>query len=122
MAITKLVPYVPVADLERAKKFYQEKFGFRVVREDPSPGVTLEGPQGRIYLYKGKPAKADSPVVDFVVDSVESTMEELKGKGITFKDINLLNIKSVKGLYSMDGYRMAAFRDTEGNTIAISNM
>jgi len=48
--------------------------------------------------------------------------EPFKGKGIKFEDYDLPNLKTVKGLFKMNGYRAAWFKDTEGNILAISNM
>ena len=124
MAINRIYPTLPVVDLERAKKFYQEKLGFKVVQEDPSPGATLKSPDCEcyLYLYQRARTKADHTVVGISVGDVEETMRELKGKGIKFEDYDLPNLKTVKGLFKMNGYRSAWFKDTEGNILAISNM
>ena len=124
MAINRTYPTLPVVNLERAKKFYQEKLGFEVVKEDPSPGATLKSRDCEcyIYLYQRAPTKADHTVVGISVSDVEETMRELKSKGIKFEDYNLPKLKTVNGLFKMNGYRAAWFKDTEGNILAISNM
>ncbi len=121
ITITRAVPNIPVADLERAKKFYEEKLGFKIVREDPSPGVALDWGGGRIYLYKGEPSTGKRPSVNFVVDEIEPNMKELKENGIVFQDFEMLGIKTVNGLFTMGDYKMASFRDSEGNVISLSN-
>ncbi|MFC2122971.1 VOC family protein [Bacteroidota bacterium] len=48
-------PTLPVVDLERAKKFYEEKLGLKVIRTDPSPGAMLqagEGSRPRVWYLK----------------------------------------------------------------------
>ncbi len=122
MSIKRLSPTLPVVDLKRAEKFYQEKLGFKVEKEDPSPGASLKLRDFSIYLYQRAPTKADHTVVGLTVDNVEKTMQELKAKGVKFEDYDLPNIKTVNGLFTMDGYKSAWFKDTEGNIIAISNM
>ncbi len=123
MAITRISPTLPVVNLERAKKFYQEKFGLKVIYEDPSPGVFLKGDcECYLYLYQRAATKADHTVAGFSVDDVEATMKELRAKGVVFEEYDLPNLKTVKGMFSMNGYRAAWLKDTEGNIIAISNM
>jgi predicted enzyme related to lactoylglutathione lyase len=124
MAISRTTATLPVVDLARAKKFYQEKLGFRVEKEDPSPGANLRSPDCDcfIYLYQRAPTKADHTVVGITVDDVEETMRELKSKGVKFEEYDMPNLKTVNGIFKMDGYRSAWFKDTEGNILAITNM
>jgi len=122
MAINKVYPTLPVVDIERDKKFYQEKLGFKVVKEDPSPGVLLKAGGSNLYLYQREATKADHTEAALTVKNVEATMKELREKGVVFEEYDLPNLKTVNGLFSMDGYRSAWFKDTEGNIIAISNM
>ncbi len=124
MAINRTYPTIPVVNLERAKKFYQEKLGFQVVQEDPSPGVTLKSRDCEcfLYLYQRAPSKADHTLAAIQVEDVEATMRELKNKGIKFEDYDMPNMKTVNGLFKMNGYRAAWFKDTEGNILSVSNM
>ncbi len=122
MSITRVYPTLPVVNLERAKKFYQEKLGLKVVKEDPSPGALLESGGSYLYLYQRAATKADHTVASFSVEDVESTMRELRNKGVKFEEYDLPNLKTVRGLFSMDSYKAAWFKDPEGNIIVISNM
>lgn len=124
MAITRTTPTLPVVDLERAKKFYQEKLGFKVTQEDPSPGANLKSPDCDcyVYLYQRARTKADHTVMALTVDDVEETMRELKRKGVKFEEYDMPNLKTVNGIFKMNDYRSAWFKDTEGNILAISNM
>ncbi len=124
MAISRTYPTLPVVDLKRAEKFYQEKLGFKVVQEDPSPGATLKSGDCDcyLYLYKREPTKADHTVAAIQVKDVEATMRDLISKGIKFEEYNMPSLKTVNGLFKMNGYRAAWFKDTEGNILAVSNM
>jgi len=122
MSISRVYPTLPVVNLERAKKFYQEKLGLKVVQEDLSPGALLQAGGSYLYIYQRAATKADHTVAAFTVDDIETTMKDLRAKGIKFEEYNLPNLKTVNGLFSMDGYKAAWFKDTEGNTVAISSM
>ena len=48
-------------------------------------------------------------------------MRELRARGVTFEEYDLPGLKTVDGIVDMgEGNEGAFFKDTEGNTIAIS--
>jgi catechol 2,3-dioxygenase-like lactoylglutathione lyase family enzyme len=115
---------IPVVDLKRARRFYEDKLGLKVVREDPSPGAEIEAGHGtRFYLYQRGATKADHTVAGFKVKDVEAEVKALKAKGVKFEeyDIPSMGIKTVNGIATMDGLKSAWFKDTEGNILGISN-
>jgi catechol 2,3-dioxygenase-like lactoylglutathione lyase family enzyme len=115
-------PTLPVVDLKRARSFYEGKLGFKVIQEDPSPGLRLRcGDCTTLYLYQRSATKADHTVVSFDVDDIEAEVNELKKKGIKFEEYDLpdMGIKTVNGIASMNGDKAAWFRDTEGNILAL---
>ncbi|UCG55113.1 MAG: VOC family protein [Dehalococcoidia bacterium] len=117
-------PTLIAEDVARAKAFYQEKLGLKLVKEDPSPGATLQAGEGTyIYIYQREKTKADHTVASFHVDDVETTVKELKARGLVFEDVDMpsLGIKTVNGIATLGDMKGAWFKDTEGNTLAISN-
>jgi len=122
MSISSVSPTLPVVDLKRSEKFYQEKLGLKLLREDPSPGATLGAGGCELYIYQREPTKADHTVAAFRVDNVEASVKELRGKGIKFEEYDMPKLKTRDGIFSMDGYSAAWFKDPDGNIIAISNM
>jgi catechol 2,3-dioxygenase-like lactoylglutathione lyase family enzyme len=118
-------PTLPVVDIKRARKFYEEKLGLKVIKEDPSPGLTIEAGKGtHLYLYQRGATKADHTVANFVVADVEAEVKQLKAKGVKFEEYNIpaMGIKTVNSIATMDSYKGAWFKDTEGNILSISNM
>ncbi|MFH1031416.1 MAG: VOC family protein [Chloroflexota bacterium] len=116
---------LPVVDIKRAKKFYQEKLGLKVVKEDPSPGAFLQCRDGSsIYLYQRGATKADHTVANFTVKDVEAEVKDLKAKGMKFEEYDIpgMGIKTVNGIATMGEYKGAWFKDTEGNILSVSNM
>jgi len=116
-------PTLPVVDLNRAKKFYQEKLGLKVIMEDPSPGAVLQAGDGTfLYIFQRGTTKADHTAASFTVKDVEATVKELKAKGVVFEDIDTPSFKTVDGIATMGELKGAWFKDTEGNTLAVTNM
>lgn len=116
-----VVPYIPASDLDRARRFYEDKVGL-VIREASEGGVAYECAGGSwIYLYESHGAgssKASQAFWD--VQDVESEVRELKARGVEFIDYDLPGIKTVNGVATMDdGTKGAWFHDSEGNILAL---
>ncbi len=114
---------LPVIDLERAKRFYEEKLGLKVIRTDPSPGALLRAGDGtQLHIYQRAATKADHTAASFTVADVEATVKELKALGIMFENIDTPSLRTVDGIATMGEMKGAWFKDTEGNILAVTNM
>ncbi len=117
-------PSLPVVDLNRARKFYEEKLGLKAVRVDPppAPGVQYEAGGGTsFYIYQRGATKADHTVASFEVDDVEAEIKALQAKGVVFQDIDMpsMGIKTVNGIATMGDIKGGWFMDTEGNVLGV---
>jgi catechol 2,3-dioxygenase-like lactoylglutathione lyase family enzyme len=116
-------PTLPVVDLERAFKFYEGVLGLKVLQKDPSPGAMMQAGEGTtFYMYQRAATKADHTAASFTVKDVEATVKELRGKGVVFEDIDQPGLKTVDGIATIGDMKGAWFKDTEGNTLAVTNM
>ncbi len=110
---------IHVGDQDRASKFYTEKLGFSVVRNDPM------GDRGRWIEL----ATADGPthVVLFTPPGMESRVGSLAPVGFTSPDIRktceMLTERGVEFVQPPErqpwGGTMALFKESEGNTIVL---
>jgi catechol 2,3-dioxygenase-like lactoylglutathione lyase family enzyme len=114
---------LPVVDLDRARKFYEEKLGLKVLRTDPSPGAVLQAGEGtQLYIYQRAATKADHTAAAFVVKDVEATVKGLKAKGVAFEEVDVPGFKTVDSVATLGELKAAWLKDTEGNILAIANM
>jgi len=113
---------IPVADMERAKKFYETVFnvtisihdmgglvmGWFPAAEDPK----TSGSSGSLVMHKDfyKPSK-DGILIYFSSEDVDNELKRIEKSGGT--------ILHKKTLISEDIGYMAVFIDTEGNRIAL---
>ena len=116
--------YVPVLDLARARKFYQDKLGL-VPREDEyasGSGLVYECGQGsRFFMYQSPGAGTSKASQAFwVVDDLEAEMTALRAKGVRFEEYDLPGLKTIKGVSAAGGAKTAWFKDSEGNILALS--
>jgi catechol 2,3-dioxygenase-like lactoylglutathione lyase family enzyme len=118
---TQIVPYIPVRDVARARKFYQEKVGLKPA-EEYAGGVIYECGKGSwVFMYPSPGAGTSKASTAFwAVDDVAAEVAELKARGVVFEEYNMPGLKTVNSIATGGGAKTAWFKDTEGNILAIS--
>ena len=115
-----------VDDLVKAMSFYRDVLDFEVREEgDMGFGFTLAD-GGRHFIYpKEDHQPATFTVLNFVVDDLDKTMNELKEKGIQFEQYDLGGGARtdengvLRGLSVGMGPDIAWFKDPAGNVLSI---
>jgi catechol 2,3-dioxygenase-like lactoylglutathione lyase family enzyme len=117
----RMVPYIPVADVARARKFYEEKVGLKP-KEEYAGSVIYECGNGSwVFMYPSPGAGTSKASTAFwAVDDVASEVAELKSRGVVFEEYNTSAIKTENSIASAGGAKTAWFKDSEGNILAIS--
>ena len=116
-----IVPYIPVADLERARKFYEEKIGL-TPKEVYAGGVIYECGGGTwVFMYpSGGAGTSKASTAFWAVEDVEQEVAELKSRGVVFEEYDMPQIKTENSIATGGGAKTAWFKDSEGNIMAIS--
>ena len=116
-----IVPYIPVSNVTRARKFYEEKIGL-IPAEEYAGGVIYECGRGsRIFMYpSGGAGTSKASTAFWAVDDVAAEVAELKARGVLFEEYNMPGIKTLNSIATGGGAKTAWFKDTEGNILAIS--
>ena len=116
-----IVPYIPVSDVARARRFYEEKVGLKP-KQEYAGGVVYECGKGSwVFMYPSPGAGTSKASTAFwAVEDVVAEVAALKSRGVTFEEYDLPGIKTVGSIATGGGARTAWFKDTEGNTLAIS--
>jgi len=112
--------YIPVANLDRARQFYEQKVGFTRGR-DVAGGVTYEFANGTACFMYPTPNAGSSRASQafWQVKDVEKEVAELKARGVTFEEYDLPGLKTTNGIATGGGAKSAWFKDSEGNIMAI---
>ena len=116
-----IVPYIPVSDLARARKFYEEKVGL-TPREKYAGGVIYECGNGSwVFMYpSGGAGTSKASTAFWAVDDVVAEVAELKARGVVFEEYDMPGIKTVNSIATAGGAKTAWFKDSEGNILAVS--
>ena len=116
LADSRVSAVLPVVDLERARKFYEEKLGLRA--GDAPGGVMFEcGHGSQLVLYhRDSSTKADHTAAGWEVDDVEKVVKDLREKGVVFEQYEMTD---ERGIATMGGVKGAWFKDSEGNILSV---
>jgi predicted enzyme related to lactoylglutathione lyase len=108
-------------DLDAVAAFYREKLGL-AVSDDTKMGIlTLHAGAGYDVLVYPKPnhVPATFTVLNFAVEDVEKTVDELTAKGVRFEQYDAPIKTDAKGIMREGGPRIAWFKDPAGNIFSV---
>lgn len=125
LATAQAAAVLRVEDYDRAKRFYQDTLGLKVV---DSAGPTREG---RVFagkdtvfsIYERPGIKPPTnTALAFVTDDFDGTMRDLRARGIVFQEYDMpdMGLVTTNGVASFDHSKAAWFADSEGNLIVLS--
>jgi catechol 2,3-dioxygenase-like lactoylglutathione lyase family enzyme len=111
---------IPTTDLAKTRRFYEDVLGLDVAREHPG-GVAFRTGQTFMELYPTKSAgTAQHTLGAFEVEDIDAAVATLRGRGVTFEEYDMPQLKTVNGLAELPGgTRVAWFKDPEGNILGI---
>jgi catechol 2,3-dioxygenase-like lactoylglutathione lyase family enzyme len=123
LSISSVMPTIAVDDLDRAITFYSDTLGLSVRRLEGEAAAALVevGDSDRLLLYQSTYRRGETTYASFLCDDVESTVRELRDKGVTFEEYDFPGLKTVNGIATTGDLKTGWFRDSEGNVLAISN-
>ncbi len=110
-----------VGDLAEAKEFYGQTLGVSEVA-DLSPGLlSLRAANGYAVLMYEKPGHepAAHTILNFPVDDIEATVDELTKAGVQFERYDQGRIKTDEKGIATPGPKQAWFKDPAGNILSI---
>lgn len=112
-----------VNDMQEAKQFYQEILGIKT--SDSMHGiVNLDlNDNNHVMLYpKPNHEPATFTILNFPVDDVEKTVDELTAKGVQFEHYDFEQMKTdAKGIFRYENITQAWFKDPAGNILSVVN-
>lgn len=113
---------IPVADMDRARGFYEGQLGLRPWRiDDRIHEVVYEAGASRFAVYvSGGAGKSEHTIGTFLVTDMDATVAGLRDRGVVFIDYDLPGLKTENGIASFGFDRVAWFRDPDGNILALT--
>lgn len=116
---TKAFSSFSVNDLEEAKKFYGQTLGLEVSESEEGLNLQIKGGNDVFIYPKPDHVPATFTVLNFIVDDVDRTVDELTKLGIRFQIYNKGQLKTDdKGIFQGKP-KIAWFKDPAGNFLSV---
>jgi catechol 2,3-dioxygenase-like lactoylglutathione lyase family enzyme len=114
------IAFIPTKDAARARRFYEDVLGLRVVSEDAFAIVMdANGTMVRIVRVDDF-TPFPFTILGWQVDEIHRTVAELAGRGVAFTRYAYFEQSSDGVWLAPGGAKVAWFTDPDGNTLSIS--
>lgn len=121
LASSSLVAFVGVCDPDRAKRFYRDTLGLRLVSEELPFALVfdVQGTMLRVTVVpEVKPAKFT--VLGWKVPDIQAAVSSLEEEGVEFQRYAGLQQDGLGIWTSPNGARVAWFHDPDGNILSVT--
>ena len=122
LATSAVAALLPVADIDRAKGFYDRlDLPFLGTNDEGSLMYQLSGAT-LILLPRDAGTQNSSTALTWEVADVAAEIADLEGRGVVFEDYDLPGLKTVDHIAEMGGEKAAWFKDPDGNVLCVHQM
>jgi catechol 2,3-dioxygenase-like lactoylglutathione lyase family enzyme len=116
-----IVGFVTIVDVERAKEFYRDVLGLRLVSEEPPFALVFEanGIMLRLGMAKDLPP-ARGTVLGWQVPDIVAAARDLERAGVRFERYDFVKQDDLGIWTTPTGSKVAWFKDPDGNILSLS--
>jgi catechol 2,3-dioxygenase-like lactoylglutathione lyase family enzyme len=107
-----------VNDLQKAREFYSETLGLNTSEENDLLTLHLAGDRDTLIYPKPDFVPATYTILNFEVDDVEETVDDLTARGVKFERYDGMK-QDERGIHKDGGLLIAWFTDPAGNVISV---
>jgi catechol 2,3-dioxygenase-like lactoylglutathione lyase family enzyme len=107
-----------VDDVQKAKQFYGETLGLRVSEQNGMLTLHIAGDRDTLVYPKEDHTPATFTILNFPVEDVDGTVEELIKRGVRFERYDGFD-QDEKGVFRGGGPLIAWFKDPAGNILSV---
>jgi catechol-2,3-dioxygenase len=117
---TKAFSGFSVDDLQKAQKFYGQTLGLNVTEENGMLFLHIAGGNEILMYPKPNHTPATYTILNFPVDDIEQSVDELANRGVQFEHYSQKDLKTdEKGIHRDGGPLIAWFKDPAGNILSV---
>jgi catechol 2,3-dioxygenase-like lactoylglutathione lyase family enzyme len=117
-----MIGFATIVDVERAKAFYRDTLGLRLLQEEPPFALVFEANGRMLRLGMGKSLPpAHGTVLGWEVPDVATVVRDLQQAGVHFEHFPQMPQDEL-GIWSAPGgAKVAWFKDPDGNILSLSS-
>jgi catechol 2,3-dioxygenase-like lactoylglutathione lyase family enzyme len=113
---------IPVRDPAQSRDFYEGTLGLKVSQELGDGSIEYESGGGTsvvTYPTQENAGKSPATLCSWEVEDARATVDELRGKGVTFEEYDMPGLKTEDGIAEIAGAKGGWFKDPDGNILAV---
>jgi catechol 2,3-dioxygenase-like lactoylglutathione lyase family enzyme len=116
-----VIATVGVKDLARARRFYEGTLGLAVTNEEGSEAITFRSGRSSLIVYRSDFAGTNkATALNWNLgDDIAPTVSALQKKGVAFEHYEFPGMTLTGDLHVMGAFKLAWFKDPDGNIIAL---
>lgn len=113
---------VAVRDIKAAQRFYEDVLGLRLVHSQEEMALTFESSGTRMLVYQSDYAGTNqaTAVTWEVGNDVDAIVAQLRSKGVAFEHYDEMPMQRKGDVYEAEGFKIAWFKDPDGNIHALT--
>jgi catechol 2,3-dioxygenase-like lactoylglutathione lyase family enzyme len=117
-----IIGFVTIFNVERAKSFYRDTLGLRLVSEESPFAVVFDahGTMLRLAISPQAVKPGQGTVLGWQVSDIEAVVRELAGRGVVFEHYAFLKPDELGIWTAPTGAKIAWFKDPDGNVLSVS--
>jgi catechol 2,3-dioxygenase-like lactoylglutathione lyase family enzyme len=115
---TKAFSGFSVNDIAAAKVFYADTLGLRVSEQNGMLTLHIAGDRDILVYPKPNHTPATYTILNFPVEDIDRTVDELVGRGVTFERYEGMG-QDDRGINRAGGPPIAWFTDPAGNILSV---
>jgi len=120
LSLAPMTTMLRVADLDRARRFYEDKLGLEPLGAAPDGALRYRCANTVLALLPRPGSEpAGHTAISFEVSDLEKELSELEAKGVVFEEYDLPELRTVNHVCVLGSEKAAWFRDTEGNYLCL---
>jgi len=122
LGTSKLMAFAATRDAARARTFYAEVLGLRLIADEPHAVVfDANGTMLRLQKVPDFPGVGHT-ILGWEVADINAAIAGLERRGVSFERYDVIPADD-KGVWTVpDGTRIAWFKDPDGNTLSLTQL
>jgi len=121
LAKYNIIGFVTIVDVERAKAFYRDTLGLKLLSEEPPFALVFDANGIMLRLGMGKErAPVQGTVLGWQVPDIVTAVSDLAQAGVQFERYGFMKQDEMGIWTTPTGAKVAWFKDPDGNTLSLS--
>jgi len=117
----KIIGFATIVDVERAKEFYRDTLGLRLLSEEPPFALVFDANGIMLRLGMGKELPpAHGTVLGWQIPDIVTAVGDLVQAGVHFERYEFLKQDELGIWTAPTGAKVAWFKDPDGNILSLS--